>query len=117
MKIVLLVNLPLNSAVHAESDNKRIILAGRVATFMIDVLQSILQLLNLAPCSLLFFVDRILKVTAQTLDLLDLLAQVTAQAGKAADDVGLNLTRLVGFGKGVSVEVLQDARRVGKAIV
>ena len=117
MKIVLLVNLPLNSAVHAESDNKRIILAGRVATFMIDVLQSILQLLNLAPCSLLFFVDRILKVTAQTLDLLDLLAQVTAQAGKAADDVGLNLTRLVGFGKGVSVEVLQDARRVGKTIV
>ena len=74
MKIVLLVNLPLNSAVHAESDNKRIILAGRVATFMIDVLQSILQLLNLAPCSLLFFVDRILKVTAQTLDLLYLLA-------------------------------------------
>lgn len=117
MKIVLLVNLPLNSAVHAESDNKRIIFAGRVAALMVDVLQSILQLLDLTPCSLLFLVDRVLKVAAQTLDLLDLLAQVTAQAGKAADDVGLNLTRLVGFGKGVSVEVLQDARRVGKAIV
>jgi hypothetical protein len=117
VKIVLLINLPLDRAIHAESDNKWIILAGRVAALMINMLQSILQLLNLTPCSLLFLVDRVLEVTTQTLDLLDLLAQVTAQAGKASDDIGLDLARLVGFGEGVSVEILQDARRVGKTIV
>jgi hypothetical protein len=74
VKIVLLVNLSLDRAVHAESDNKRIILASGVAALMIDMLQSILQLLDLTPCSLLFLVDRVLKVTAQALDLLDLLA-------------------------------------------
>ena len=74
VEVVLLINLSLNGAVHAESDNKRIIFAGRVAALMVDVLQSILQLLDLTPCSLLFLVDRVLKVAAQTLDLLYLLA-------------------------------------------
>jgi hypothetical protein len=117
VKIVLLINLPLHRTVHAESDNERIVFASGVAALMVDMLQSILQLLDLAPCSLLFLVDRVLKVTAQTLDLLDLLAQVTAQTRQPTDDIGLNLTRLVGLGERVSVEVLQDARRVGKAIV
>ena len=117
VKIVLLVNLPLDRAIHTESDNKWIIFAGGIAAFVVDMLQSILQLLDFTPCSILLLVDGVLEVTAQTLNLLDLLAQVTAQARKTTNDVAFDFARLVGFGERVPVEVFQDASRVGKTIV
>lgn len=116
MQIVLLVNLLLNHAVDAESDNIRVILSGD-AILVVGVLQRILQLLHLPPGRLLLLVDGVLKVAAQALDLLDLLVQVAAQAGEARDHVVLDLARLVRLGDRVPVEVLQDARRVAEAVV
>jgi hypothetical protein len=58
---------------------------------VIGVLQSLLKLLDLPSCSLLFLINGVLEVAAQALDLLDLLAQITAEASQTADDIVLYL--------------------------
>jgi hypothetical protein len=55
------------------------------------MLQSLLELLHLPSCSLLFLINGVLEVAAQALDLLDLLAQITAEASQPTDDIVLNL--------------------------
>lgn len=74
MQIVFLVNLLLNGAINAQAHDKGIILAGRSAIFMVSMLQRLLKLVDLASRIILLFVNGVLKVATQALDLLNLLA-------------------------------------------
>jgi hypothetical protein len=58
---------------------------------MIGMLQSLLEFLDLPSCSLLFLINGVLEVAAQALDLLDLLAQITAEAGQTTNYIVFNL--------------------------
>lgn len=117
MQIVLLVDLLLHSTVNTQSNDVRIVLACGAAILVVGVLKSLLKLLNFPSCGLLFLIDGVFEVAAQALDLLDLLAQVAAQASQSTDNVILDLARLVSLGERVSVEIFEDASSIGETIV
>jgi hypothetical protein len=114
VQVVLLVDLLLDSSVDSESDDVGITLAAGIRNA--GIFQCILQLLHLLSRDVLLFLHRVLEVTAQTLNLLDLLAEITAQAGQCADDVILNVPRFVGLGDGALVVVFEDTRRLAETV-
>lgn len=78
MQVVLLINLLLNGAINPQTNHIWIVLADRI--LVVGMLESILELLNLSPRVVLFLLNRVLEVTAQALDFLDLLAEITPQS-------------------------------------
>lgn len=56
----------------------------------------------------------ILEVTRKTLDLLGLLLEVAAETSQLADHLDLHLDSFIGLGITLSVEVLEDFRRIGQ---
>ena len=117
VKVVLLINLLLDCTVDAKPDDVWVVLASCAAILVVGMLQRFLELLDFPPCSLLFLINGVLEVAAQALDFLDLLAEITAESTQTADDVVFDLARLVGFSERVSVEVLENASRIGKTVV
>lgn len=60
-----------------------------------------------------FLLHSILKITGETLDFLDLLMQVVAEAHQLVDNFAFNLGGFVRFEIALSMEVAEDLGRIG----
>ena len=116
MQIVLLVDLPFNGSIHTKLDHKGIVLSSGRSIFVICMLKDFLELLDLAPRSLLLLVDGVLEVATETLDLLDLLTKVTSQPGQCPNYIVLDVARLVCLRQGALVELVKNACGITQAI-
>lgn len=98
MKVVLLINLLLNLPLYAQSNQKRIILARNGMWICIHNRQSILESIYSLPSVILLFIHRVLEVTRQGFDFLDLLSQICSQSAQLVDNVALNVSGFRSFG-------------------
>jgi hypothetical protein len=115
MQVVLLVNLPLDLALHSQANDIRVALACNSRRIRVDYRQRLFECRHALPCCLLLLLDIVLEVARQRLDFLNLLRQISSQAAELVDDVGLNIAGLIGFDNGLLVEVAQDAVGVVEA--
>lgn len=76
MQVVLLVNLLLHAPINAKLHDERVVLASRATILMVRMLQCLLQLLDLASSRVLLFLNRVLEIATETLNLLNLLTKV-----------------------------------------
>lgn len=95
VEIVLLINLALNLTVDSQSQEERILLASGGSLIDFALVENISESGDGLAGVVHLLVYRVLEVTGEVLDLLDLLLQITAQTGEGEDDVLLNLTSLV----------------------
>lgn len=114
VEVVFLINLLLNHAINSKADNVRV---GLAIIAVVCVLQGLGKLVNRFACCVLLFVDRVLEVTVETLDLLNLLAQIATQASESGYDILLNIAGLVRFCDRVLVVVAENARRISQTTI
>jgi hypothetical protein len=109
MKIVLLIDLPLNLTFDAQADHIRVALACNSGGVGVDQSQCFLERCHALPCSFLFLLHAVLEVAREGLDLLDLLRKIRSQAAQLVDDIGFDVAGFVCFDDGLLVEVAKYA--------
>lgn len=115
MEVVLLVNLPLDLALDAQTDNIWVSLACYSCRVGIDQCERLLKHCDALSCVLLFLFDVVLEVARERLDLLYLLCKICAQAAQLVDHVGLDIASLVSLDNCLLVKVAENAVRIIEA--
>jgi hypothetical protein len=117
VKVVLLVNLPLDLALDAQANYVWIALARDSIGIRVDQSKSLLKRCHTLPRGLLLFLDVVLKIARKGLDLLDLLRKIRAEAAQLVDYIRLNVASFVCLDHGLLVEVAHDAIGIVEAAV
>jgi hypothetical protein len=115
MKIVLLINLPLDLTLDTQTNYVRISLACDSIRVRVYQSQRFLERCHALPRGLLLLLDVVLEVARERLDLLDLLRKICAQAAQLVDHIRLDIAGFVRFHHGLFVEIAQYAIGVVEA--
>jgi hypothetical protein len=105
VKVVFLVDLLFDLLINVHFDDVRIAFPRGGGGLMIHKAQSFLVCLDNSLGLLLLFVDGVLEITRETLDLLYLLLQIAAKARKLHDHLVFEIFSLVGLAESLLMEV------------
>jgi hypothetical protein len=114
MQVVLLLNLFLDLFLHVQAQDEWITFARCRRGIGIDKPKSLMQVSYRSARAVDLLVDSILEIARKTLDLLSLLLEIAAEASQLADDLDLHFNSFIGLGVTLSVEILEDLRRIGQ---
>lgn len=115
MQVVLLLDLFLDLLLHIQAQDEWITFARYRRGIGIDKPKSLVQVPYRSARAVDLLLDGVLEITRKTPDLLGFLLEIAAETSQLADHLDLYLDSFVGLGITLSMEVLEDLRRIGQA--